>query len=164
MYTSFTEWDKGLYLAHHGIKGQKWGQRRFQNEDGSLTAAGVKRYQQDDNVRSPERDGYIYKSRAGRKYERKASEMAKKADHATDEGLSEKTQKEAWKYMNKAFKYEQRAVKADKRAEKKQSSMVKKVANAAISWKLAGRKKNINGGQKLIRYMLFHKVGKKIIG
>ena len=25
------------YLAHHGIKHQKWGNRRFQNEDGSLT-------------------------------------------------------------------------------------------------------------------------------
>lgn len=31
-------------LTHHGIKGQKWGIRRFQNEDGSLTAAGEKRY------------------------------------------------------------------------------------------------------------------------
>lgn len=31
-------------LAHHGIKGQKWGVRRFQNEDGSLTPAGEKRY------------------------------------------------------------------------------------------------------------------------
>ena len=28
---------------HHGIKGQKWGVRRFQNEDGSLTPAGQKR-------------------------------------------------------------------------------------------------------------------------
>ena len=31
-------------LAHHGILGQKWGVRRFQNEDGSYTAAGKERY------------------------------------------------------------------------------------------------------------------------
>lgn len=31
-------------LCHHGVKGQKWGVRRFQNEDGSLTPAGEKRY------------------------------------------------------------------------------------------------------------------------
>ena len=31
-------------LYHHGVKGQRWGLRRFQNEDGSLTDAGRNRY------------------------------------------------------------------------------------------------------------------------
>lgn len=31
-------------LQHHGIKGQKWGVRRFQNTDGSLTSKGKSRY------------------------------------------------------------------------------------------------------------------------
>ena len=31
------------YLEHHGILGMKWGVRRFQNKDGSLTSAGKKR-------------------------------------------------------------------------------------------------------------------------
>lgn len=31
------------YLAHHGVLGQKWGIRRYQNKDGSLTEAGKKR-------------------------------------------------------------------------------------------------------------------------
>lgn len=32
------------YLVHHGIKGQKWGIRRYQNEDGTYTEAGRRRY------------------------------------------------------------------------------------------------------------------------
>lgn len=37
-----------VYLQHHGIKGQKWGVRRFQNADGSYTAAGKKRRNDDE--------------------------------------------------------------------------------------------------------------------
>lgn len=38
----------GDELYHHGIKGQKWGIRRFQNPDGSYTEAGLKRYRRFD--------------------------------------------------------------------------------------------------------------------
>ena len=40
-------------LCHWGIKGMKWGIRRFQNKDGSLTAAGRKRYK-DSEASEPE--------------------------------------------------------------------------------------------------------------
>ena len=36
-------------LQHHGIRGQKWGVRRFQNADGTLTPAGKRHYQKADD-------------------------------------------------------------------------------------------------------------------
>ena len=46
---------KNNVLGHSGIKGQKWGIRRYQNEDGTLTEAGKARYNQDGSRKNPEK-------------------------------------------------------------------------------------------------------------
>lgn len=38
-------------LIHYGILGMKWGVRRYQNKDGSLTSAGKKRYSDNDDIK-----------------------------------------------------------------------------------------------------------------
>lgn len=38
-------------LIHYGVLGMKWGVRRYQNKDGSLTSAGKKRYSNNDNIK-----------------------------------------------------------------------------------------------------------------
>ena len=43
-------------LYHYGIKGQKWGVRRYQNKDGSLTSAGKKRRSSSDEARNMSTD------------------------------------------------------------------------------------------------------------
>lgn len=49
-------------LIHWGIKGMKWGVRRYQNKNGSLTPAGKKRYSPNDLGRTPVQKGVSVKS------------------------------------------------------------------------------------------------------
>lgn len=46
-------------LIHHGVKGMKWGVRRYQNTDGTLTSAGKSRYR----TGSMDSDGWTPKTR-----------------------------------------------------------------------------------------------------
>lgn len=44
MYESKNNYED--YLEHHGVKGMKWGVRRYQNEDGSYTQKGLQNYRE----------------------------------------------------------------------------------------------------------------------
>ena len=47
IYYIGAELKSSYYISHHGILGQKWGVRRYQNKDGSLTEVGKKKLQKD---------------------------------------------------------------------------------------------------------------------
>ena len=86
-------------LYHHGIKGMKWGVRRYQNYDGSYTQAGVKRY-----------------NKAMDTYEkRKADYKTAKSSGMKGDGLKLKKAKvkEAKREVNKHYKH----LKLDKKAD-----------------------------------------------
>lgn len=63
-------------MYHHGIKGQRWGIRRYQNKDGSLTPAGKKRYS-DGEQKQTRYDKYYEKYKTLGYDDEKAAKAAK---------------------------------------------------------------------------------------
>jgi len=61
------------FIAHHGTKGMHWGQRRYQNPDGSLTPAGRKRYMKNNRFRQK----YLRDQAKRLEEERRKTETAK---------------------------------------------------------------------------------------
>lgn len=61
--TMFDEINEGRYmeLYHHGILGQRWGVRRFQNKDGTLTNVGKERKRSIGSYDKPVEDTVLYK-------------------------------------------------------------------------------------------------------
>lgn len=72
------------HLAHHGILGMKWGIRRYQNKDGTLTPEGRKRYGDTDssNESVDAKKARVLKSRS-------ATELYKHADLFSDAELKQ---------------------------------------------------------------------------
>lgn len=70
-------------LYHHGVKGQKWGIRRYQNPDGSLTPEGRKKLRQFKTTETAE---------ARNKYSQKRDKLKKKISEAKTEEKKQKLQ------------------------------------------------------------------------
>lgn len=95
------------YLEHHGIKGQKWGIRRYQNADGSLTEEGRRRY----DIKEAK-----IKAKAEKASARASLKVAK---------MNAKTEKLAAKNLKKATKEQAKILKMEMKAAKKQAAYAK---------------------------------------
>jgi len=88
------------YLEHHGIKGQKWGIRRYQNADGSLTEEGKRRYDIKEAKIKAKAEKAVARAQV------KSAKMAVKA-----EKLNAKNLKKATKEQEKLYKLELKRLK-----------------------------------------------------
>lgn len=152
-------------LYHHGIKGQKWGERRFQNEDGSLTPEGRERYGYGEVVKRVGKKVGKYvvssvKKRINKALEDHAIDAKIAADKARrrqdplyDQKRKREEEREQWRRNNdpiyklkkeseEAFKSEQEIEreKYKKREEEKKAQLekYKKIGKAALTGALAG--------------------------
>lgn len=87
------------YIAHHGVKGQKWGVRRFQNPDGTRTALGKSR-----SMSMKDR----IKARSEQKAEAKAEKKA-----ASAEERHEKLKKQVVRNPKDLYKYKDEFSKSE---------------------------------------------------
>lgn len=110
-------------LYHHGIKGMKWGRRRWQTKDGSLTAAGRKRYSDVDEKKAAMKAAKKeYNKSFNKAYNRAigAYSPIKKHREANDRRWEDATNKaEAYNKAKKDYKDAKKQEKANRTPEEK---------------------------------------------
>lgn len=104
-----------VYLAHHGVKGQKWGVRRYQNEDGSYTEVGKKKYAK--AVRKADKKEIAYYNAQRKDVE--ARDVLEKAQNRGLEARNRRARETSARIVTREYNREQKARKTATRSLKK---------------------------------------------
>ena len=98
-------------LAHHGILGMKWGVRRYQNSDGSLTKEGLKRYRQSEQNYNSAKEKHL-EAKAAYKEAKESGKDTSASKNAVKQ--SRKDLKLAKKDLSRKYDQLEKDKKADK--------------------------------------------------
>lgn len=147
-----------LYLQHHGIKGMKWGVRRYQNPDGSLTAAGKRRMRK--NISSYRKS--LVSEEAYQKRKKEIESIATPIDNS-------KKIKELTKQANdlaKRYNFDQDdggggKTKADQNAGRKYMQIWEKIYDLELEQE--GPRYTRNSHAKYVNKQLINKYGEKTL-
>ena len=152
------------YIEHHGILGQRWGVRRYQNPDGTLTPAGVKRYTKWSN-----KEGKRVLNRKGKKMykatmKKEIKEVAKKnkelmkrrstlsddeIKRLTDRFAAEKKLKDAYANSSTAGRFKDQIV--SNLSKKGADALTDLAINVAVNTGMSAIEKQLNGKLKNVK-------------
>lgn len=159
------------HLEHHGIKNMKWGVRRYQNEDGSLTKLGEERYGVKGTGRSAKKMAKDFnkldQSYANVEHRRSVAEAKVRREmHKANRGSN--SEKRYNKHKEKALKAAKQASEANTQKKAIESLQWRIIGNAAKKGytinSQAVQRMGETGKTKVARYLGLGEFGTKVDG